>query len=197
MFADLHSFPALPAADLKARGTPDTSGRVSKFLHFAFLCLTLSAMLRPTVTGGAAVSYFIPRGHHVGSEMDLISRGCGLDKHSVGPRQGHHMENVLQPTLSLPLYPFICALFTLQTFCFPTCQPAASVGPSYLSSPIWPQSGSSGGRQVRLTRQEERTNGKESEDDVGVGGGGVSWMVGNAAGLEQLKKKKTGVIVGD
>lgn len=37
----------------------------------------------------------------MGSKVDLISCGCRLDKHSVGPRQGHHMENVLQSAISL------------------------------------------------------------------------------------------------
>lgn len=72
----------------------------SQSFHMLFF-LTLSVMLRSTGIGGAAVSYCIPRGHHVGSEVDLISCGCGLDKHSMGPKQGHHMENVLQPAISL------------------------------------------------------------------------------------------------
>lgn len=172
MFADFAFLPGAVieefAADLKSER--NARHRRPSLKVFTCFFLTLSAMLRSTVTGGAAVSYCIPRGHHVGSEMDLISRGCGLDKHSVGPRQGHHMENVLQ--LALPSLPPSVSLhlcfFFLWTFCFPTCQLAASVGPSFLSSPVWTQSGSGGGRQVRSTRQEERTNGKRSEDDGGA-----------------------------
>lgn len=171
MFADFAFLPGAVmeefAADLKSERNA-RHRRPSLKVLTCFL-LTLSAMLRPTVTGGAAVSYCIPRGHHVGSEMDLISRGCGLDKHSLGPRQGHHMENVLQ--LALPALSPSVSLH-LWTFCFATCQRAASVGASFLSSPVWPQSGSGGGRQVRSTGQEERTNGRRSEDDGGGGGFG-------------------------
>lgn len=145
-------------------------------------------MLRSTGISGAAVSYWIPRGRHVGSEVDLISGGCGLDKHSTGPRQGHHMENVLQPAISLSPSPFISTLIPLRTFCFPTCQLAASVGPSFLSSPVWPQSSSGGGRQVRTTRHEQRTNKKGTVDDGGGWGGGSA----NDAAVQHEKKPTDG-----
>ena len=55
------------------------------------------------------------RGHHVGSDADLISWACGLYKHRLGLRQGHHMGNVHNPALSLHLRFFLWAV------CFPTC----------------------------------------------------------------------------
>lgn len=123
MFADFAFLPGAViaefAADLKSKSKArhQWQGLIVFFTCF----FILSVMLRSTGIGGAAVLYSILRGHHVGYEVDLISGGCGLDKHSMGPRQGHHMENVLQLAISLSLSPFISTFFSFGPFVF---QPA-------------------------------------------------------------------------